>query len=85
MIETKAQIALDLVPLMRFLYKGGVTAIYGGDGTVQLTEELFHKVFPDVKVAVPRASEVYPFAWKETVEGVEFFALSATGKWEAEE
>ena len=84
MIETKAQIALDLVPLMKHLYRGGVLAVNGGTGDVHMTEEFFHEVFPDVLVAMPRASAEYPFKWAVWVEGVEFFALSTTGKWEAQ-
>lgn len=84
MIETKAQIALDLVPLVKHLYKGGVIGINGADGSVHLTESFFHEVFPDVLVAMPRASAEYPFKWAVWVEGVEFFALSRDGKWEAQ-
>lgn len=81
MIETKAQIALDLVPLVKHLYKGGVIGINGADGSVHLTESFFHEVFSDVLVAMPRESAEYPFKWAVWVEGVEFFALSTTGKW----
>lgn len=83
MIETKAQIALDLVPLMKHLYRGGVLAVNGGTGDVHMTEEFFHEVFPDVLVAMPRASEEYPFEWAAWVDHVKFFALSETGKWGA--
>ena len=82
MIEMKAQIAHDLVPLMKHLYKGGILAVNGGEGTVHMTESFFHEVFPDVRVAMPRPSEEYPFEWATWVEGVKFFALSRDGKWE---
>lgn len=82
MIEMKAQIAHDLVPLMKHLYEGGILSVYGGDGSVHMTESCFHKVFPDIMVAMPRPSEEYPFEWAAWVDGVYFFALSRDGKWE---
>lgn len=81
MIEMKAQIAHDLVPLMKHLYEGGILSVYGGDGSVHMTESCFHKVFPEIKEPKERSGE-YPFYWTATVDGVEFFALSRDGKLE---
>lgn len=77
MIEMKAQIALDLVPLVKHLYKGGVLAVNGHDGTVHMTKELFHDTFPEVKAQAYGYGD-YPFRFSTFVNGVEFFALSET-------
>ena len=81
MIEMKAQLALDLVPIMNRLYDGGILRV-GPGKEVQMTEKAFHEVFPDVLVPMPRESEEYPFAWAGLVEGVKFFALAKKGEQE---
>lgn len=82
MIEYKAIIARDLVPLVRHLYKGGVLAVNGHDGSVHMTRELFHATFPEVTEPFEREDEVYPYLFSVTVDGVEFFCLSKKGELE---
>lgn len=88
MENIKAQIALDLVPLLKHLYNGGIIGIYptfGEAGQIQMTEKCYHETFPEDTVPMPNPDIDYPFRWTTTVDGVEFFALSTTGKWEAQE
>lgn len=87
MENIKAQIALDLVPLLKHLYNGGIIGIYptfGEAGQIQMTEKTFCETFPDA-IPQPNRDSDYPWKWTKTVKGVEFFALSETGKWEAQE
>lgn len=76
MENIKAQIAFDLVPVIRHLYEGGITAVNGSAGTIHMTEDLFHEVFPNITEPKNRDSREYPYEWETTVEGVKFFALS---------
>lgn len=82
MIEYKAIIARDLVPLVRHLYKGGVLAVNGHDGSVHMTRELFHATFPEVTEPFEREDAVYPYLFSVTVDGVKFFCLSEKGELE---
>lgn len=87
MENIKAQIALDLVPLLKHLYNGGIIGIYptfGEAGQIQMTEKAFCETFP-YSFPQPNRDSDYPWKWTKTVEGVEFFALSETGKWEVQE
>jgi hypothetical protein len=79
MVEYKAIIAGDLVPLMKHLYKGGVLAVNGHDGSVHMTVELFHKTFPAIEAEETGYGD-YPFRFEAVVDGVMFFALSETGE-----
>lgn len=74
MIEMKAQIALDLVPLMKRLYRSGIIHI-GPEDAVHMTVEAFREVFPEVLEPMPRESVEYPWEWSMVVDGVKFFAL----------
>ena len=89
MLEYKAQVAFDLVPLMEYLYDGGRGVLDISGDSVHLAPLFFHEVFPEIISAVPNGSTEYPFRWTRTVEHegrkVEFFALSKTGTWEDEE
>lgn len=84
MVEYKAIIAGDLVPILRHLYEGGVIAVDGHAG-VHMTEKLFHATFPEVTKAGTRDSEVYPFEFSVTVDGVRFYCISDKAEWEAQE
>lgn len=77
MENIKAQIAFDLVPLMKHLYDGGILSVGPGE-EIHMTVKAFHEVFPDVLVPTPRESDEYPFEWAACVEGVKFFALEKT-------
>lgn len=86
MENIKAQIALDLVPLLKHLYNGGIIGIYptfGEAGQIQMTEKAFFETFPEVK-ADPYDYGDYPWRFSTFVNGVEFFALSEIGKWEVQ-
>lgn len=79
MTNFKAQIAFDLVPIMKHLYDGGIIGIYpsfGEHGQIQMDTECFRETFPAVEAPVPNPDSDYPWRWTETVEGVEFFALA---------
>ena len=78
MENIKAQIAFDLMPLMRLLHKGGIMMIYptgGTGGQIQMTVKAFCETFPDA-IPLPNRDSDYQWKWTETVEGVEFFALA---------
>lgn len=78
MENIKAQIAFDLMPLMRLLNKGGIMFLYptgGTGGQVQMTVKAFCETFPDA-IPQPNRDSDYPWKWTQTVEGVEFFALA---------
>jgi hypothetical protein len=82
MENIKAQIALDLVPLLKHLYNGGIIGIYptfGAAGQIQMTEKAFFETFPEVDAPEANPDSDFPFRWAETVNGVEFFALSEEG------
>lgn len=81
MIEMKAQLALDLVPLMEHLYAGGILRV-GPEKEVHMTVEAFHEAFPEVLEPMPRESEEYPWEWSMVVDGVKFFALAKKGEQE---
>ena len=84
MVEHKAIIAGDLVTILKHLYKGGVISVDPFAG-VHMTEKLFHETFPEIREAGPRASAVYPFEYRVTVDGVNYYCISETNEWEAEE
>ena len=80
MTNIKAQIAFDLMPLMRHLYAGGILQIDGQTGTILLREKTYHEVFPEDHTPQPNhPSSVYPWRWSTTIDGVEIYALSDTG------
>lgn len=79
MENIKAKIAYDLMPLMRHLYDGGIIGFYpksGDRGQIQMVVKCFRETFPAVAEPVPNPASNFPWKWTETVEGVEFFALS---------
>ena len=57
MIETKVQIAADLLPLIRHLWQGGVLAIGPYNNEVHMRTDLFRATFPDVKTPVAKHDE----------------------------
>ena len=79
MIQTKAQIAYDLIPLVRHLNNGGVLQIDGRGGRIQLTEALYHDTFPEDKAPTSFPDSMFPFYWSTTINGVEFFAITERG------
>ena len=46
MIETKVQIAADLLPLIQHLWKGGVLSIGTYSNSIHLQDTLFHETLP---------------------------------------
>lgn len=84
MVEYKAIIAGDLVPILRHLREGGVISVDSYAG-VHMTEELFHATFPEVNEAGHRESTVYPFEFSVTVDGVRFYCISEKAEWEVQE
>lgn len=80
MTNFKAQIAFDLIPILRHLYDGGIIGVYlehnGHRGSVQMTVATYRETFPEDTAPVPNPDSDYPWRWTETVEGVEFFALA---------
>lgn len=76
MIETKAILAFDLMPLMRYLYRGGVLAVDALTNKIQLTVAMYRATFPDDKIPTHTGDNDYPFRWTTTIDGVEFFALA---------
>jgi len=84
MTELKAQIAFDLIPVVRHLYNGGVLLVDGATNRIHLSENLFHATFPEIKEAEGYDSDLYPWRYSVTIDGVEFFALSEVSRWDGE-
>lgn len=85
MIETKVQIAADLLPLIRHLWKGGVISIGTYSNEIHLKNTLFHETFPEVLTPVTRRNDGYfVFEKTETIDGreIRFFCLSEKEDWE---
>lgn len=80
MENIKAQIAFDLIPILRHLYDGGVIGVYlehnGNRGAVQMTVPVYHETFPEDTVPMPNPDSTWAYRWTTTIEGVEFFALA---------
>ena len=85
MIETKVQIAADLLPLIQHLWKGGVLSIGTYSNSIHLQDTLFHETFPDVLTPVERRTDGYwAFEKKEIIDGreIRFYCLSEKEGWE---
>ena len=85
MIETKVQIAADLLPLMHHLWKGGVISVNGYSNDIHLQCPLFHETFPEVLTPVAQRNDgYYEFEKTETIDGreIRFFCLSEKEGWE---
>lgn len=79
MINYKAQIALDLVPVLGYLQEGGIIAInpsYIRGPSVQMRKDTFRETFPEVDTPEDNPGSIYPYIWRAKVNGVEFFALA---------
>ena len=80
MIETKVQIAADLLPLIRHLWKGGILSIGPYNNEVHMRSDLFRATFPDVKTPVARHDpDNWLYEKMVTIEGVtiRFYSLSS--------
>lgn len=85
MIETKVQIAADLLPLIQHLWKGGVLSIGTYSNSIHLQDTLFHETFPDVLTPVDQRKDGYwEFEKKEIIDGreIRFYCLSEKEDWE---
>lgn len=74
MNEGKVKIAVDLVPIIKMLYKAGIIDIDGRTQEVHCTPEFFDEAFPMYDI-VPRDSEVYPNKKVAKYDGISFFSL----------
>lgn len=85
MIETKVQIAADLLPLMHHLWQGGVLSIGTYNNDIHLHDPLFHETFPDVLTPVRQRNDgLWEFEKKEIIDGreIRFYCLSEKEEWE---
>lgn len=75
MNEGKVKVAVDLVPLMGYLYKAGILRIDGPEKRVQVSSEFFRQTFP-VYEAKDFPDPEYKYELSYEYEGIEFYCLS---------
>ena len=85
MIETKVQIAADLLPLIRHLWKGGILSIGPYSNEVHLRSDAFHETFPEVVKPVglhTNGDWVYEKFVDIDGTSVRFFCLNGKEDWD---
>ena len=85
MIETKVQIAADLLPLIQHLWRGGVLSINGNRDAIHLEDKLFHEAFPDVLTPVTKRKDGdWEFETVVNIDGrdIRFYCLHDSEGWE---
>jgi len=85
MIETKVQIAADLLPLIRHLWKGGILSIGPYQNEVHLRDWYFHETFPEVVNPAGKHDEKnWTFEKTVNIEGtdVRFYCLHEKEDWD---
>lgn len=75
MNEGKVKIAVDLIPLMGYLYEAGILRIDGTDKKVQVSSEFFRATFP-IYEAKEFPDPVYKHELSYEYEGINFYCLS---------
>lgn len=75
MNEGKVKIAVDLIPLMGYLYEAGILRIDGTGKKVQVSPEFFRATFPIYEVKdFPHPDYTHELSYE--YEGITFYCLS---------